>query len=49
MVKESKDGKWSLPGGWADIGFSAKENITKEFKEETGLTIEADTFARRFR
>jgi ADP-ribose pyrophosphatase YjhB (NUDIX family) len=44
MVKESKDGKWALPGGWADIGFSAKENIKKEFREETGLMIEPVKF-----
>ena len=39
MVKEMADGKWALPGGWADIGYSPKESITKEFKEETGLTV----------
>src|SRR5947209_14497473 len=39
LVKESIDGKWSLPGGWGDIGFSAKETIVKEFKEETGLDV----------
>src|SRR5215218_6391406 len=39
LVKESADGKWSLPGGWADIGCSPKEVIVKEVKEETGLDI----------
>jgi len=39
MVRESIDGKWALPGGWADIGYSAKEVITKEVKEETGLDV----------
>lgn len=39
LVKESLDNKWSLPGGWADIGSSPKESIIKEFKEETGLTV----------
>jgi len=39
LVKESSDNKWSLPGGWADIGYSPKEVIVKEFKEETGLDI----------
>src|SRR5919112_1166346 len=34
LVKESADGRWSLPGGWADIGSSPKEVIVKEFKEE---------------
>lgn len=39
LVKESIDGKWSLPGGWGDIGHSPKETIVKEFKEETGLDV----------
>ena len=39
LAKESADGKWSLPGGWADIGYTAKEVIIKEFEEETGLTV----------
>ena len=39
LVKESADGKWSLPGGWADIGYSPREVIIKEFKEETGLDV----------
>ncbi len=40
LVKESTDGRWSLPGGWADVGFSPKETILKEIKEETGLDAE---------
>src|SRR6187549_1562349 len=39
LVKESADNKWSLPGGWADVGHSPKEVIVKEFKEETGLDV----------
>ena len=39
LVKESADGKWSLPGGWADIGYTPTETIVKEFKEETGLDV----------
>ncbi|NDV47828.1 NUDIX domain-containing protein [Paludibacter sp. 221] len=41
MVKELADGKWSLPGGWADVGFSPKEVAVKEVKEETGLDVVA--------
>ncbi len=41
LVRESIDGKWSLPGGWADVGCSPKETIVKEFKEETGLDVTA--------
>jgi len=39
MVKEKVDGKWSLPGGWADIGLTPKEVVTKEVLEEAGLTV----------
>jgi ADP-ribose pyrophosphatase YjhB (NUDIX family) len=39
LVRESIDGKWSLPGGWADIGQTPKEVVIKEFKEETGLDV----------
>jgi len=42
MVQERVDGKWSLPGGWGDIGYSPKETIIKEFKEETGLDVAAE-------
>ncbi|WP_149273185.1 NUDIX hydrolase [Pareuzebyella sediminis] len=37
MVRESADGKWTLPGGWADIGYSPAESVLKEVREETGL------------
>lgn len=36
LVRERADGKWSLPGGWGDIGFSPGEVAIKELREETG-------------
>lgn len=39
LVKEMQDGKWSLPGGWADIGLSVYENIIKESYEEAGAKV----------
>ena len=39
LVQEQADGRWSLPGGWADVGYGPKEVIVKEFKEETGLDV----------
>jgi ADP-ribose pyrophosphatase YjhB (NUDIX family) len=39
LVKESADGKWSLPGGWADVGFTPSEVIAREIREETGLEV----------
>ena len=38
LVREKLDGKWALPGGWGDIGFSPLEVIQKEILEETGLS-----------
>ncbi|WP_055071621.1 NUDIX hydrolase N-terminal domain-containing protein [Clostridium massiliamazoniense] len=42
LVKESLDGTWSLPGGWADIGLSVKENVIKESFEEAGVKVEPE-------
>jgi ADP-ribose pyrophosphatase YjhB (NUDIX family) len=39
LVKESADGKWSLPGGFADVSLSASESIIKEVREETGYVF----------
>lgn len=39
MVKEKLDNRWSLPGGWADIDLSLKENLIKEAMEEAGAKI----------
>ncbi|CAH0346514.1 NUDIX hydrolase [Bacillus sp. CECT 9360] len=36
MVREKIDNRWSLPGGFCDIGYSPAENIVKELKEESG-------------
>jgi len=41
LVREATDGCWALPGGYADIGLSAAENIVKEIREEAGLTVTA--------
>lgn len=42
MVQEKMDGnRWTLPGGWADIGYTPFEVAVKEAWEETGLETEA--------
>ncbi len=41
LVKETIDKKWSLPGGWGDIGFTPSEVIIKEIQEEIGLHSKA--------
>jgi len=40
MVRETIDDCWSLPGGWADIGFTPGEIAVKEVKEESGFVVE---------
>lgn len=37
MARESIDGKWTIPGGWADVGYAPSEVVVKEIEEETGL------------
>jgi len=41
MIREKIDGKWSLPGGWADVGFTPAEIAVKETGEEAGIIVEA--------
>ncbi len=41
MVREEVDGNWSLPGGWADVGFTPAEIAVKETFEEAGMDVEA--------
>jgi ADP-ribose pyrophosphatase YjhB (NUDIX family) len=39
LVKEKSDGKWTMPGGWADQNEAPLEGITREVQEEAGYTI----------
>ena len=39
LVKEASDGRWSLPGGWADVGETAAEVTAREVLEETGYEV----------
>lgn len=41
MVKEMTDGRWALPGGWADVGEAPSESVVKEIREESGLEVQA--------
>ncbi len=41
LVRERSDGRWSLPGGWADIGESPARCVEKEVREETGYDAKA--------
>ena len=39
LVREKADGRWSMPGGWSDVGYTPTEVAVKEAKEETGLDV----------
>jgi ADP-ribose pyrophosphatase YjhB (NUDIX family) len=41
MVLEREDGRWSLPGGWADVGETPTENAEREVMEESGYRTRA--------
>jgi ADP-ribose pyrophosphatase YjhB (NUDIX family) len=40
LVREIADaGRWTLPGGWADVNESPSESVTREVREESGFEI----------
>jgi ADP-ribose pyrophosphatase YjhB (NUDIX family) len=41
LMREKIDGRWSLPGGWADPGDSPAAAVTREVLEETGYSSSA--------
>jgi ADP-ribose pyrophosphatase YjhB (NUDIX family) len=41
LVRESVDGRWSLPGGWADVGWSPAAMVERKVLEESGFQVRA--------
>ncbi|WP_428390744.1 NUDIX hydrolase [Lichenicoccus sp.] len=42
LVRETADdGRWTLPGGWADVNQTASECVVREIQEESGYTARA--------
>ena len=39
LVREVIDGGWTVPGGWADVGYSPSEIAVKEVQEEAGIIV----------
>lgn len=39
LIKEKMDGKWCLPGGYADTGMTPGESAINEVKEESGFEV----------
>ncbi|HYM44144.1 MAG TPA: NUDIX hydrolase [Steroidobacteraceae bacterium] len=36
LVRERSDGRWTLPGGWADVNDAPSEAVAREILEESG-------------
>jgi ADP-ribose pyrophosphatase YjhB (NUDIX family) len=40
MVREVQDGgRWTLPGGWADVNMTLAESAAREVREESGFEV----------
>lgn len=37
LIKRADNGRWALPGGWAEVGTAPSENALRELREETGF------------
>jgi ADP-ribose pyrophosphatase YjhB (NUDIX family) len=48
MVREAADGRWTLPGGWIDVGDTPAGATEREVREETGLEVKAVKLAAVF-
>jgi ADP-ribose pyrophosphatase YjhB (NUDIX family) len=42
LVRETIDGRWSMPGGWADLGEVPSEMVEREVREESGFEVRAE-------
>jgi ADP-ribose pyrophosphatase YjhB (NUDIX family) len=42
LVKELSDGKWTLPGGWVDVGESPAYSAEREVWEESGYKVKVN-------
>jgi ADP-ribose pyrophosphatase YjhB (NUDIX family) len=45
LVRERVDGRWTLPGGWADPGDTPSETVEREVGEESGYAVRATRLA----
>ena len=39
LVRERSDGRWTLPGGWADVGEGVAAGAVREVREESGYEV----------
>jgi len=48
LVRERSDGKWTLPGGWVDVGDGPSFAVEREIREESGYLAKAVKLAAVF-
>ena len=39
LVQEKTDQRWSMPGGWADVGEKPSDMVAREVREESGFEV----------
>jgi len=44
LVRERRDRRWTLPGGWADVGEGIAAGAVREVREESGYLVEYERF-----
>lgn len=42
LIQERADGRWAMPGGWADLGNSPASVAEREVWEESGFRVKAE-------
>jgi ADP-ribose pyrophosphatase YjhB (NUDIX family) len=42
LIQERSDGKWAMPGGWADLGNAPASVAEREVWEESGFRVRAE-------
>jgi ADP-ribose pyrophosphatase YjhB (NUDIX family) len=42
LIQEQADGRWAMPGGWADIGDFPAKTVEREVWEESGFKVRVD-------
>lgn len=42
LIQEKSDGKWAMPGGWADLGDAPASVAEREVWEESGYRVKAE-------
>lgn len=48
LVRELEDGRWTLPGGWADVGEPPSVAAAREAREESGYEVRITKLAAVF-